>query len=120
RRRCDPERAGRLQPRILDRGSAVRAGGRVVSDRRSANVPRRVTNDAAAGGRAAKLTVVVAVWPAAGFVVRHVAPDVGTRAVDVGEAVLGCELTGIDRLLIPSRAIRIGGQRGDGASDVSW
>ena len=45
------------------------------------------------------------------------APRVGLRAVDVGEAVLGCELRGGHRPLVPPGPGRVGGQCGDGAAD---
>src|SRR5690349_25052888 len=48
-----------------------------------------------------------------------VAPDVRSRAVDVGEPVLARELAGADRLLVPPPALGIRGQRDDRAADVA-
>ena len=50
---------------------------------------------------------------------RDLGPDVGLRAVDVGEAVLVREFAGRDGLLVPSGSLRVGGQGGDGSSDVA-
>ena len=47
----------------------------------------------------------------------HVTPGVGAGAVEVGEAVDLRELAAGEGLPVPARAIRIGGERGDGAAD---
>src|SRR5438477_12042198 len=46
-------------------------------------------------------------------------PDVGLRAVDVGEPVFAREPAGVDRLLVPPRPVGIRRQRDDGTTDVS-
>src|SRR5215831_4787286 len=47
------------------------------------------------------------------------APDVRSRAVEVGEPVRARELRGADRLLVPAAPVGIRGEGGDGAPDVA-
>ena len=47
----------------------------------------------------------------------HVAPAVGLRAVDIGEAVLAREPAGGERAAVPAVHVRVGGERGDRAAD---
>src|SRR5688572_32817659 len=47
----------------------------------------------------------------------HIAPGIGARTVEVGEAIDLRQLAAGHRPAVPARAVRIGGQRGDGAAD---
>src|SRR5262245_57927817 len=49
-----------------------------------------------------------------------VAPGVGLRAVEVGEAVLPGELAARQRLAAPAADVRVRGEVRDRATDVAW
>ena len=60
------------------------------------------------------IVVVAGVEPALADLL-HESPDVGLRAVDVGEAIFSRQLAGANRFLIPSGLVDVGCQCDDGA-----